>query len=625
MCGIAGVFGKVDFAAVTRMVDVQAHRGPDGRGVWNDPKVPVTLGHSRLSIIDLSDAGRQPMIYAEGKLCITYNGEVYNYRELRQELVGLGYAFQSNSDTEVVLAAYQAWGVDSLSRLRGMFALAIVDARPEQGEPSLLLARDRLGIKPLVFTEQAGCIWFSSELRALLASGCVSRQVDHEGLLDYLALGSVTQPRTLIRGVETLPAAHWLRISASGRQMEPYWDLHQITAASRKELRDCSFAEAEERVRDALAEATRYHLVSDVPVGAFLSGGIDSTAIVGLMSKARAGAAVKTFSVGFEGQHQALDERRFARLAADHIGSEHQELVVTSQDAARIFGRLIDAIDQPSVDGANTWIVSEAAAKSVKVALSGLGGDELFAGYDHFAWLSECDGNSKEQQQWRLRILEQGLRLRRTPRMAVETLRRYMPAERYSAVRRVLQSGAFVDAVQPQWRLHYRQRLSNRFARWIRSDADPIQRISHIELNSYLRDTLLRDADVMSMSHSLEIRPLLLDHPLVELAYALPGRHKLRDGRTKDVLVHAASEFLPPEIRDRKKMGFTLPVTGWMGKELRGRIELLLAGRAAKAIFQRRYRWYLKERLRVGRPPYALWAWAILLAWLEQEQIGLTL
>lgn len=624
MCGIAGVFGKVDSDAVTRMVEVQAHRGPDAKGVWSNAEVPATLGHSRLSIIDLSAAGKQPMTYDDGRLCISYNGEIYNYRELREELQGLGYRFESKSDTEVVLAAYQAWGVDALPRLRGMFAFALIDARPEQGEPSLLLVRDRLGIKPLLFTEKDGCIWFASELRALLNSGAVSRQVDHEGLLDYLAFGSVTQPRTIIRDVETLPAAYWLRITASGRESQCYWDLHRTTADSRKDLRNCSFDEAVERVRHGLEEATRYHLVADVPVAAFLSGGIDSTAIVGLMSSARAGAAVKTFSVGFEGAHQAMDERHFARMAADHIGSDHQELVVTSQDAARIFDTLIQAVDQPSVDGANTWIVSEAAGRSVKVALSGLGGDEIFAGYDHFAWLNECDSNSLEQQQWRLRVLEQGLRLRRTPRMAKETLRRYMPAERYSALRRVLQSGAFVDAVRPEWRLHYRQRLSNRFARWIRSDADAVQRISHIELNGYLRDTLLRDADVMSMSHSLEIRPVLLDHPLVELVYALPGRHKLRDGRSKDLFVHAAMEYLPQPIRDRKKMGFALPVTGWMGKELRGRIEMLLAGNAAKAIFQRRYRWYLRERLRMGRPPYSLWAWAILLAWLEQEQIGLT-
>ncbi|MFA6715848.1 MAG: asparagine synthase (glutamine-hydrolyzing), partial [Victivallaceae bacterium] len=320
MCGIAGAYGVCDKETVDRMVGVQSHRGPDGHGLWSDQEIPVALGHCRLSILDLSSQGNQPMSYASGRLWITYNGEVYNFRELRIELEKLGHNFHSNSDTEVILAAYCEWGSECVKKFRGMFAFAIIDKQPPAGAPELFLARDRSGIKPLLYFDNGSELYFASELRALLASGKIDRKADSEALLDYMASGAIVQPRTIIAGIKALPAAHWMEVRGRERKLVKYWDLHEDTADLRKELRGVSFAEASKRLKIILREAARCNMVSDVPVGAFLSGGIDSTAVVGFMG-AVSGSRIKTFSVGFENKHLTIDERAYARIAAEHLGS----------------------------------------------------------------------------------------------------------------------------------------------------------------------------------------------------------------------------------------------------------------------------------------------------------------
>ena len=241
MCGIAGVYGLIDEVAVGRMIDAQIHRGPDDRGIWSDPGIPVTLGHCRLSIIDTSPAGHQPMSYADGRLWITYNGELYNFKELRAELEWHGCRFRSNSDTEVILAAYAQWGTNCVKRFRGMFAFVLIDRRPPSGAPDVLLVRDRLGIKPLLYFENKSAIWFASELRSLLASGHLDKLIDAEALLDYLAVGAVFQPRTMISGVGALPAGHWMEVRGRDRKLVKYWDLHEDTAGLREELKGISF------------------------------------------------------------------------------------------------------------------------------------------------------------------------------------------------------------------------------------------------------------------------------------------------------------------------------------------------------------------------------------------------
>ena len=622
MCGIAGIYGAFDEEAVNRIVDAQTQRGPDGRGVWSDPEIPVVLGHCRLSIIDLSEQGHQPMSYADERFWITYNGEVYNFKELRAELEGRGHRFRSNSDTEVILAAYSEWGPACVKRLRGMFAFAIIDRRPPEGAPELFLARDKLGIKPLLYFDNKAEFFFASELKALLASGRVDKKINSEALLDYMASGSVVQPRTMIAGVKVVPAAHWMEIRGKERKLVKYWDLHEDTADLRNELRNIPFAEASERLKILLQEAARYNMVADVPVGAFLSGGIDSTAVVGFMS-ALSSKKIKTFSVGFENAYHAIDERAYARVAADFLGTEHQDVVISSSEAANIFSSVVADIDQPSFDGTNTWIVSRAAGQSGKVAVSGVGGDEIFAGYPHFRRLAQDSMSSFEKFTTFYRLIEQAHKIRPnflTLRLLSKFAR---PAERLSMLRRVLENFEFKGAVHPEFSESFRERVVRPHEKYLLTDADEIQQSSYAEVNYYLQNTLLRDSDVMSMAHSLELRPMLLDHPLVEFAYSLPPQYKLSETETKRIFVDASSEYLPKELQTRTKMGFELPFTNWMASDLKENFSDLLNNNNAKVMFKPSYLKKLDISLGKGNPPRALWAWGILLAWLDENQITL--
>ena len=395
MCGIAGIAGKVDLDRVAAMTAAMTHRGPDDEGILVDRECDIALGHRRLSIIDVGRSGHQPMSYADGRYCIVFNGEIYNFRELRSELEQRGHRFATRSDTEVLLASYAEWGQDCVGRLRGMFAFAIFDrAARRPGDTRLFLARDRFGIKPLYVARMPGFIAFASELKALLASGLVGRQLDAHSVWLYLSLGSVPQPSTILSAVKALPPGHTMRITVGlDCPIERYWSLSESAGGqSRQRGARLDAGETARELRRRLDEAVRYHMISDVPVAAFLSGGINSSAITGLMS-ATGQQKIATFSVGFESSKGTQsDELPFARIAAQRFGTVHEELVVTAADAAAAFPDLVKAIDQPSLDGTNTFLVSRAAGASYKVALSGIGGDELFAGYGHFRTLSRTRG-----------------------------------------------------------------------------------------------------------------------------------------------------------------------------------------------------------------------------------------
>ena len=622
MCGICGIFGSADQQPIYRMTEALTHRGPDDQGIWIDQELQVAFGHCRLSIIDLSSAGHQPMSYAHERYWITFNGEIYNFKELREELEHDGHRFSTNSDTEVVLASYAQWGSGCVKRFRGMFAFALLDKSPPAGGPDLLLARDRLGIKPLLYFERGHELWFASELRGLLASGHLERRIDPHALLDFFAVGAVFQPRTILSGVKTLPAGHLMEVRRHDRELVKYWDLHRDTYRFREELKHVSENEAVERLKLTLEQATRYNLVSDVPIGAFLSGGIDSTAVVGLMGKV-SGKRIKTFSVGFETKYRTMDERVYARLAANHLHTEHTEVLVTDREVGEIFPKIVSALDQPSIDGTNTWIVSRAASSQVKVALSGLGGDELFAGYPHFSWVSEDT-----------RIFPNGFRFGRVfmqflyklnPTSWTHRLLFLMgnPVERLAMLRRLLDDDEFRRAVRMEWQMNFKDRLIKDHSDWLLSDVDVIQQTSYAEINGYLVSTLLRDGDAMSMAHAVEVRPVLLDHPLVEFSYSLPGWHKLRGKEAKRVFINVISEYLPPTLRTRPKMGFELPFVGWMAGELKPRFEMLLDTDIAHQVFQKDYLQRIRQSLQRNDPPRALWAWGILLAWLEENRIQL--
>lgn len=621
MCGIAGIFGgQPNREIVSRMVRAMHHRGPDAQGIYHDPLGGVTMGHTRLSIIDLSSTGHQPMSYGDGRFWIVFNGEVYNYRELKAELEQAGHRFRSTSDTEVVLVSYAEWGTNAIRRFRGMFAFALYDRAPKPGAPSVVLARDRLGIKPLLYAEKNGQFSMASELKALLASGLVARSIDSEALLDFLAVGAVLQPRTILADVKALPPGTWMEIRGAHQRIVHYWDLHETTVGLRQELKNISFEDAADQVRNLLLNAARYNMVSDVPVGAFLSGGIDSTTVVGLMGEA-SGKQIQTFSVGFEDAQLDIDERQYARISAQHLRTNHHEIVVTAAEAGEMFPNVVEAIDQPSLDGTNTWIVSKLASTSVKVAVSGLGGDELFAGYPHFRLIADAAQACPRGAPVRLAILRR-LHALRPNRFTLRPIFRFeSPAGRLAMLRRLRSNEALRRDALPLWNGDLAIPLKQHHDRFLLRDADSVQQTSYAELNGYLLSTLIRDGDSMSMAHGLEVRPMLLDHPLVEFVYSLPACVKLCGDVNKALLVRAAEKYLPETLRNRPKMGFEMPFAGWLAGPMRAQVRSLLCGPAAARFFRKSYLSRLQRQLMAGDPPRELWAWAVLLSWCELNRI----
>lgn len=620
MCGIVGIFnsaGHVDEsaqAAVAAMAQSIRQRGPDDQGIWRDDKGQVTLGHRRLAILDRSSAGHQPMSTADGRFVIVFNGEIYNYLQLRDELQLLGHTFVSNTDTEVLLAGYAQWGAEVLQKLRGMFAFAVWNSRPTDEHPRLFLARDRLGIKPLLYARgQSGQWIFASQLKAILVSGMIARKLDMQSVWDYLALGAVVQPRTMVEGVTFLPPGHFMCVNDDGSSRSAcYWDLKEAVLARRATLGQITPEQAQRLVREALDEATDLHLISDVPVGAFLSGGIDSTVIVGMMSK-RVSEPIHTYVMGFDPADVPRDERKWAAMAAEQFGAAHRELILKADDVVAKYDAFIEALDQPSHDGLNTWFISAAARQSVGVALSGLGGDELFGGYPHFEKIIRGEKRSLRQrvsqtlrgQNWSPSVTEQGrFDYPRLRIMADDTQRM------------VMASDGLKQAMS-------HRKVSDVYAGWLdHSELDSFTELSIVELHGYLLNTLLRDVDVLSMSHSLEVRPIFLDHPLVELALALPAALKVDEQRTKKVLVDATRDILPEAIVDRVKEGFSLPLADWLAGPLRDKAMEALDSPAAELIFEPAYILKLKADIRRHRCDGRHWAYIVLLRWVNQQGLS---
>ncbi len=620
MCGIAGTAGLSSPDAVVAMSSAMAHRGPDDSGVFFDAGSRIALAHRRLSIIDTSACGHNPMSYASGRYQIIFNGEIYNYRELRSELQALGHVFASHSDTEIVVAAFAEWKEASVSRLRGMFAFAIYDRDAHgQKDTILFLARDRLGIKPLYFSQQPGKFIFGSEVTAFLAAEQCDRRFDVEALWDYIALGSIPQPRTALRGVMALPPASIMHVRRdltveSGR----YWDLAEASEQWRRGLRGIGRHEAARQLRVMLAEATRLHMIADVPVGAFLSGGIDSTAVVGLMTR-ESGSRIRTFSVGFADDDSVADERPWARLSAAKFNTDHHEVVISGQEIAGLFDELVTATDQPSLDGTNTFVVSKAAGATLKVALSGLGGDELFAGYPHFR-------RFRRASRWDERLgPAHSLRrkfVRRVPGRFLDD-RDFLVAgraTRYAELRSLADEVTRSSIANSDLAERTSRRpLSSLYEPLLRPGLDPVAQTSYVEVNRYLVDTLLRDADAMAMHSSLEVRPVLLDHVLAEFAFALPAELKLNAAGNKPVLVDAVRDLLPPEVLARRKTGFELPLQSWLIGPIRDRARHAFSSAQAQSVFAPPFlRSVLSDLEDRRRPGLRVWAYLMLIEWMSK-------
>ena len=592
MCGIAGIVVNPKHTAIGLKEQLQAmahamvHRGPDDGGVWLMPNGQAGLATRRLAIRDLSPAGHMPMTTADGLITITYNGEIYNADELRMALEQAGCRFRSHSDTEVILLGYIVWGVQIVAKLRGMFAFAILDQRPTIAHPDglLLLARDPLGVKTLYYARTGSHLIFASEIKAILASTLVGREISPAGLYGYLHLGSVPNPWTIYRDIQALEPATYCEIDLrQPRQLVTtcYWQLPLKDSTP-----GLSREQAVELVRERLLDAVRVRLVSDVPLGAFLSGGLDSSAVVALMRQATSGT-LRTCSMVFE--EAAYSEAPYARAVAEHVGAEHHERVITADDLLREFDRIIEALDQPSVDGVNTYFVSKSAREAgLTVALSGLGGDELFAGYantfrqvPHFyraMRLVQALPMGKQVAQTIIQALPQPAQWRR---VADNLAQPVTPASAYLTRRGLFSSKEVRQLLSPemyaagQHDLHLADYVRGRTGNSVNGSGKMSTNwVSRTELRTYTHNQLLRDTDVMSMAHSLEVREPLLDVRLIESVLSLPERYLNRaSNQPKPLLNDAVGHLLPEIVRQRRdKKGFVFPFDVWMKGRLAQRV-----------------------------------------------------
>lgn len=615
MCGIAGTFlfdrrAIVDRSALETATHVIAHRGPDDEGVWIGSG--VGLGSRRLAVIDLSERGHQPMTNEDGSIWIAFNGEIYNFQEIRQQLVGKGHTFRSNTDTETILHLYEQEGIDAVRHLRGMFALALWDSRRD----AFFLVRDRLGKKPLFYYQDAERLVFGSEIKCILQLG-VRGEPDTEAIHHYLTFGYVPGPWAAFQHIRKLPPGHYLQITAGQVSLQRYWQPQfgpQRTDSEESLLEEFS---------TLLEESTRLRMIADVPLGVLLSGGLDSSAVVAMMRRVTSGP-IRTFSIGFE--QPEYDELTYARQVAQRFETQHHELVVRP-DAVSMVPRLVWHYNEPFADSSAvpSFAVCELARQSVTVALNGDGGDETWLGYDRYVAAATL-----QYQQW-LPLVSRRLLARAAGHLplghAKSTLHRLKrfgtglaetPLAQYAGWMSLFDEAAKRELYADDLG---RGRSMSIFESVVtRSDARTFpEAVAHGDLETYLPDDLLVKMDIASMAHSLEVRSPLLDHKVVELALSVPLRMKLRRSTQKFLLRRLMQGVLPPAVLNRRKMGFGVPIDRWFRHELREMAyDLLLDSRATSRGYFRPevVRRYLDEHCRGDAHHHPrLWALLMLEVW----------
>jgi asparagine synthase (glutamine-hydrolysing) len=640
MCGIAGFVGASNIGSgdnngiAAAMAASLAHRGPDDEGIWLDPAAGTALVHRRLSIIDLSPAGHQPMLSADERFVITYNGEVYSYQPIAAELAARGHKFRGHSDTEVILEAFAESGIEAtVKRMIGMFAIALWDRR----ERTLTLIRDRLGIKPVYWARFGSLFMFGSELKALRACPGWTPRIDQNAVAAFMRHNYIPAPHTIYEGVYKLEPGTILTLPWQGEpRISRYWDARAVARDGMHRPLEGGDAELTEQLETLLTDAVGRRMIADVPLGAFLSGGIDSSTVVALMQAARSGK-VKTFSIGFE--IPGFSEAHHAAAVAQHLGTEHTELTVTPDEALGVIPRLPDWYDEPFADSSQipTYLVSAMTRKHVTVALSGDGGDELFAGYNRY---------QLTQQFWQaLSLMPKALR--RTAAAAITAVR----PDRWNALLSALP--ARLNLPQVGDKLHkaaavlqqdsadeiYRRLVSHwepseimpqaHEPRSILDDeklatefADLMSRMQFLDLVTYLPDDILTKVDRASMAVALEARVPLIDHRVVEFAWRLPRETKVRDGTSKWILRQVLYRHVPPELVERPKMGFGIPLGEWLRGPLRDWAETLLDEkrlREAGLLDHAMVRRFWQEHLAGSRNwQYLIWDVLMLEAWRER-------
>ena len=651
MCGIAGFFDpscsqppEAIQTLAERMTDVIAHRGPDDRGSWLDPQAGIALGFRRLAIVDLSPAGHQPMLSADGRYIIIFNGEVYNYNQLRTQLISLGHTFRGHSDTEVMLAGICEWGLQAaVQRFNGMFAFALWDRRGH----CLSLVRDRLGIKPLYYGWSGRVFLFGSELKALKAHPAFQGNIDRDALALYLRHNCIPTPYTIYKGFHKLLPATILTLPGDGRPGEcpepvPYWSARQVAEAGIARPFEGSDREAVEGLDSALRASIQERMVADVPLGAFLSGGIDSSAVVALM-QAQSSRPIQTFTIGFH--ESSYDEARHAKEIACHLGTDHTQLYVTPQEAQAVIPRLPALYDEPFSDSSQipTFLVSELARQHVTVSLSGDGGDELFGGYNRHAWTQRIMKTAGRMPAI-LRNLSSVV-MDRIPPSAWDGLfsNRVIPTrwrvseagEKIRKISGILSAGSpetiYLDLVS-----HWKDpgavvrgaaeppTLVTRRETWAQVP-DFTSWMMYMDLVSYLTDDILVKLDRASMGNSLESRvPYLDDHRLVEFAWRIPLHMKIRNGQGKWLLRQVLYRYVPEWMVERPKKGFGVPIDAWLRGPLRGWAEGLLDGQRLRnegffnpAPIQQKWQEHLAGK---HNWQYLLWDILMFQSWLEASR-----
>lgn len=557
MCGICG-FNWNDKELISAMNDSLEHRGPDQTGIFcNDS---ISLGFRRLSIIDLTEHGSQPMFNEDKSVCLIFNGEIYNFQKLRPELVDRGHIFRGKSDSEVILHAYEEYGIDCVHRLQGMFAFAIYDLKKK----SLFIARDRIGIKPLYYYHKNGKLLFASEIKAILQDKTVPREVNDQAVYDYLGFEFVPAPQTMFCDINKLPSGHYLTLQNGTLEIKEYWDLRMASTPT-----TLTFEEAVEKQKELLNDAVKSHLISDVPLGVFLSGGLDSSSIVALMRRHISGP-IKTFTIGYH--DKTFSELDYAAIVAKHCETEHQVLMLDDIKPEYVEKTLYH-LDEPMTDLSTVplYLLCKQAREQVTVCLSGEGADESYAGYDRFkaakmaAWFNLIPESLRKnvigtlvgmlpdqaQKKGAINMLKRFVEGANLPAEGDHLRWQYFSSENQT---RSLFTPKFLDAITPD-----PFRLVRKYAQRCK-DADTVNRQIYLDMRYMMTDSVLMKVDKMSMASSLEVRVPLLDHVLVEFLASLPGEWKLKGMTTKYIFRQALEELLPKEIVHRGKQGYSLPV-----------------------------------------------------------------
>jgi len=626
MCGINGLVNSDQTLlrdAITRMNAALAHRGPDDDGVFTFGN--LALGHRRLSIIDLSTQGHQPMYFDNERLTIVYNGELYNFKEIRSELLASvpKQKFRTQTDTEVILAAYAFWGYGCLAKFKGMFAFVIHDHQTNQ----LFMARDRIGIKPLYYYREAKTFAFSSEIRALLQSGFVPRKLATTHLADYIRYQTVHAPNTLINNVFMLMPGHHATLDLNSNEFKitSYWDLNSNMRSAET---GPDYEQAKQEVNRLFTQAVKRRLIADVPFGAFLSGGIDSSAVVGAMSRI-SNVPVKTFSVSF--YEKQYSEEKYARQIADKFHTDHFDIKLSVTDFKKEIPAALKAMDHPSGDGPNSYVVSKYTKQAgITMALSGLGGDELFAGYSIFT---------------RMKDLEQQKILQKTPlffrKLLASLIRKFKPGvggEKMSAIlslpqlsmenvyplsRQVLLDDEVSKLISGRLPDNVVRQMVEKLIVGIPLSDHLLSAVSVLEISSYMQNVLLRDTDQMSMASALEVRVPFLDHELVEYVLSLKDSLKYPHS-PKKLFVDAMGDLLPPEIVNRPKMGFSFPWQQWLKTDLKQFCEERMHSLAMRAVFNEKetidlWKRFLNDDKRISWS--RIWHLVVLENWMIENNI----